>query len=592
MHHLLNDIGIALLMATILGLVAHWLRQPIILGYLIAGALVGPQMGFGLIKDSESIEIISEIGLILLLFIIGLELDVKSLLDSGRQLLVAGFGQFLMCVAMGVGLFALCGYGLAGAKSEGLYFALMCGLSSTAVVVKLLYDKGELDTIPGRVTLGVLVIQDIYAIFVLAFQPNFANPSFGPVARALVWTVVLLIAGFAFSKYVLRWVFNSIAKAPEMVVAVSLGWCAMVAGTAAWMGLSKEMGALVAGLCIGAFPYSIHVTAKTLPLRDFFLTLFFMSLGLKITAPQWHMVGIVALLVVFTIASRFLSVYPLLALSGAGRRTAFVTSLNLSQISEFSLVIASLGVVYKHIPQSTVAVIIYAMAITAVMSSYAIRFSHPLYVAWDKLLVKLGRAADEEPVAENADGAAGEGDARCPVVILGVHRSARSLIGMLESRDTELLRKLRVIDFNTETLAELGKKGVFGTFGDLGSMDTLEHAHLEHARLILCTIPDMLLKGTDNEALVKSCRSVAPEAKIVATADDAAHEQRLKDAGADFVIAPHTLIAEELAFVITGVLSDNTAGGASRHDPEPISLRGRNAFERGMAAREKLKRDA
>jgi Kef-type K+ transport system membrane component KefB len=588
MHHLLNDIGIALLMATILGLVAHWLRQPIILGYLIAGALVGPQMGFGLIKDSESIEIISEIGLILLLFIIGLELDVKSLLDSGRQLLVAGFGQFLMCVAMGIGLFALCGYGLAGAKSEGLYFALMCGLSSTAVVVKLLYDKGELDTIPGRVTLGVLVIQDIYAIFVLAFQPNFANPSFGPVAKALVWTVVLLIAGFAFSKYVLKWVFSSIDKAPEMIVAVSLGWCAMVAGTAAWMGLSKEMGALVAGLCIGAFPYSIHVTAKTLPLRDFFLTLFFLSLGLKITVPQWNMVGIVALLVVFTVASRFLSVYPLLALSGAGRRTAFVTSLNLSQISEFSLVIASLGVVYKHIPESTVAVIIYAMAITAVMSSYAIRFSHPLYVAWDKLLVKLGRAADEEPVAEASHDAA-EGEARSPVVILGVHRSARSLIGMLESRDTELLRKFRVIDFNTETLDELGKKGIFGTFGDLGSMDTLEHAHLEDAKLILCTIPDMLLKGTDNETLVKACRSVAPEAKIVATGDDAAHEQRLKDAGADFVIAPHTLVAEELAFVITGVLSD---GGAAHQNPEPLVLRGRNAFERGMAARRKLKRVA
>jgi Kef-type K+ transport system membrane component KefB len=590
MHHLLNDIGIALLMATILGLAAHWLRQPIILGYLIAGALVGPQMGFGLIKDSESIEIISEIGLILLLFIIGLELDVKSLLDSGRQLLVAGFGQFLLCVAMGVGVFALLGYGLAGAKSEGLYFALMCGLSSTAVVVKLLYDKGELDTIPGRLTLGVLVIQDIYAIFVLAFQPNFANPSFGPVAKALVWTVVLLIAGFAFSKYVLRWVFSSIDKAPEMIVAVSLGWCAMVAGAAAWMGLSKEMGALVAGLCIGAFPYSIHVTAKTLPLRDFFLTLFFMSLGLKITVPQWNMVGIVALLVVFTVASRFLSVYPLLAMSGAGRRTAFVTSLNLAQISEFSLVIASLGVVYKHIPESTVAIIIYAMAITAVMSSYAIRFSHPLYVAWDKLLVKLGRgaAAEEAPVAKASDGEA-NAEGRCPVVILGIHRSARSLIGMLESRDTELLRKLRVIDFNTETLDELGKKGIFGTFGDLGSMDTLEHAHLEHAKLILCTIPDMLLKGTDNESLVRACRSVAPEAKIVATGDDAAHEQRLKDAGADFVIAPHTLIAEELAFVITGVLSDTVPASQS---PEPLSLRGRNAFERGMAAREKLKRVA
>src|SRR5918997_102553 len=185
MHHLLNDIGIALLTATVLGLIAHWLRQPIILGYLIAGAVIGPQMGFGLIHDAESIEIISEIGLILLLFIIGLELDVKALFASGRQLLVAGFGQFLLCAAMGVGLFAAFGYGLAGKSSDGLYLALMCALSSTAVVVKLLYDKGELDTLPGRMTLGVLVVQDVYAILVLAVQPNFANPSVGPIVKAL-----------------------------------------------------------------------------------------------------------------------------------------------------------------------------------------------------------------------------------------------------------------------------------------------------------------------------------------------------------------------------------------------------------------------
>lgn len=563
MHHLLNDIGIAVLSAAALGLLAHYLRQPIILGYLIAGALIGPQMGLGLIHDAESIEIISEIGLILLLFIIGLELDVKSLFASGKQLLVAGFGQFLLCVAMGVGLFAAMGYGLKGTSSDGLYLALMCGLSSTAVVVKLLYDKGELDTLPGRMTLGVLVIQDIYAIFVLAFQPNFANPSIAPVAKALAGTVLLLVAGFLFSKVVMRRVFGSIAKAPEMVVAVSIGWCAAVAGAAAAMGLSKEMGALVAGLCIGAFPYSMHVTAKTLPLRDFFLTLFFMSLGLKITAPRWDMVPIVATLVVFTIASRFLSVYPLLALTGAGRRTAFITSLNLSQISEFSLVIAMLGVTYGHIGQGTVGIVIYAMAITAVLSSYSIRFSHPLYVAWDKLLTKWGRgpsptADSQNSTASHEGSSAGhEGDTRCPVVLLGVHRSARSLVALLEGRDPELLRKLRAIDFNPETLRELGKKGVFGTFGDIGSLDTLGHSHLDHAKLILCTIPDMLLKGTSNETLVQNCRSVAPAARIVAMADDAAHEQRLRAAGADLVIAPHTLVADELAFVTAAVLTDN-----------------------------------
>jgi Kef-type K+ transport system membrane component KefB len=544
MHHLLTDIGTAVVAATLLGLIAHWTRQPIILGYLIAGALIGPvakALDVHLIHDEHSVEILSEIGLILLLFVIGLEMNLASLLQSGRQLLVAGFGQFLVCAALGVAVFAVLGYGLSCSRSEGLYFALMCGLSSTAVVVKLLYDKAELDTLPGRMTLGVLVVQDIYAIFILAFQPNFANPTVLPVLKAIGGTVLLLGAGFLLSRYVLRWVFESIARSPEMVVAVSLGWCALVAATAGWLGLSKEMGALVAGLSIAAFPYSIHVTAKALPLRDFFLTLFFVSLGMQITPPTWSIAGQVLLLIGFVIASRFLSVYPLLGVSGAGRRTAFITSLNLSQISEFSLVIANLGVAYKHIAPETVGVMIYAMAIMAVLSSYTIGYNHQLYLAFDRLLQKLGRRAKgTEPAADDAAGA------MPPVAILGFHRAARTLVDTLAGKSPELLKHLRVIDFNPETLRDLRGRGVRADFGDISSRDTLEHAHLEDAKLILCTIPDALLKGTDNQTLVRLCRHIAPHATIVATADDDRHARQLEAEGADVVTNSYSLVAVQL----------------------------------------------
>lgn len=541
-HALLTDIGLAILAATVLGLLAHWTRQPIILGYLIAGALIGPTIGFKLIKQEASVEVISEIGLILLLFIIGLEMNIKALLAAGKQLLVAGFGQFPICVALGIGLFALLKYPLRGEKMDGLYLALMCGLSSTAVVVKLLYDKGELDTLPGRMTLGVLVIQDVFAILVLALQPNLSNPSAGPILNALGGTVVLLVVGFAFSKYVLRWIFSSIAHAPEMVVAVSIGWCAAVAALAGALSLSMEMGALIAGLSIAAFPYSIHVTAKTLPLRDFFLTLFFVSLGMKIIAPRWDMAVMVAFLVVFTIASRFLSIYPLLMLTGAGRRTAFITSLNLAQISEFSLVIASIGVSekYAHIGSNTVAITIYAMAITAVLSSYAIRFNHPIFLAWDRLLTRLGRGTS---VMSEKDSDKGEGR---PIVLLGVHRAARAMIHAAGQHDPELLRQIRVIDFNPETLRELNQKGIAAMFGDLSSLDTLEHAHLHHSKMIVCTIPDMLLKGTDNQTLVRTLKSIAPHSTIVATADDTQHAVRLRGEGADVVLNPSQLTADAL----------------------------------------------
>ena len=555
MHHLLHDIGVAVLAATLLGLVAHWTRQPIILGYLIAGALVGKKLGFGAIHDDHSIEIISEIGLILLLFIIGLEMNIKALLASGRQLLVAGFGQFPLCVLLGVGLFGLMGYGLRGGRIDGLYLAMLCALSSTAVVVKLLYDKGELDTLPGRMTLGILVIQDIYAIFILALQPNLANPTAGPILKAVGGTILLLAGGFLLSKYALRWVFSSIAKSPEMVVAVSIGWCAAVAAAAAAMNLSKEMGALVAGLSIAAFPYSIHVTAKTLPLRDFFLTLFFVSLGMQISAPRVDMIGIVLLLVGFIVVSRFLSIYPLLKLSGGGRRTAFISSLNLSQMSEFSLVIASLGVTYKHIGEETVGIAIYAMAITAVLSSYGIRYNHQIYRAFERLLSRKGAGAVVAGAGAEAEGANGHGSHR-PVVLLGVHRGARALIDGLAQRAPEALGKMRLIDFNTEVIREMRERGINGTFGDLCSLDTLEHAHLHHAKMILSTIPDMLLKGTDNQTLVRACRALAPHATIVATADNARHEQVLRAEGADFVVNPNVLAGDLTAALVVAAVTE------------------------------------
>lgn len=555
MHHLLNDIGIAVLAATVLGLLAYWLKQPIILGYLIAGALVGPQIGFGWVHEQESIEIISEIGLVLLLFVIGLEMNLKELLASGRQLLVAGFGQFLICAVLGLALFASLGYGLKGNSSEGLYLALLCGLSSTAIVVKLLYDKGELDTLPGRLTLGILVIQDIYAIFILAFQPNFANPSIGPVLKAILGTVGLLAGGFLVSKYVLRRIFLSIAMAPEMVLAVSAGWCVAVAAIATALGLSKEMGALVAGISISAFPYSIHVTAKTLPLRDFFLTLFFMSLGMKIITPTWAMVGPVLGIAAFAIASRFLSVYPLVLLSGGGRRAAFVTSINLAQISEFSLVIASLGVHYGHIGQQTVANIIYAMALTAVVSSYGIRFSHPLYLAFNLAMNRIRPQAtaegQQQPAAEGHD-----------IAILGYHRGARAVVEAIERSQPSLLRRILVVDFNPVVLEELRAKGVAGLFGDISSLETLKHAHLDHAKVVLSTIPDLLLRGINNMGLVRMCKAVAPHAAIVATANDERHEQQLRSEGATFVIRPYDLVGECLSTFVGQTVAPESHGPA------------------------------
>ncbi len=544
MHGLLPDIGIALIAATALGLASHWLRQPVILGYLIAGALVGP-IGFGWVHDRNSIETIGEIGLVLLLFIIGLEMDLRQLAASGRQLLIAGLGQFPLSFVLGLLAFPLFGWALAaGGLREGLYLALLTGLSSTAIVVKLLADKVELDTIAGRLTVGILVLQDVFAILVLAFQPNLSDPSLGPVLKALGGTIVLVVGGWLASRWVLGPVFHSISRTPELVVAVSIGWCAFTAAAASMLELSSSMGALVAGLALANTPFRIHVAAKTLPLRDFFLTLFFVALGMQIVRPTWALAGPVAAVVGFVVVSRFLTVYPLVAFTGGGRRTAFITSLNLAQVSEFSLVIAALGLTFRHISPDFMGVIIYAMAVTAVLSSYLIRFSHPLSTVWDRLLGHLGLGRSRD-----TDAAEGAADHR-PIAVLGVHRTARAVLERLE-RDGRLGEVL-VVDFNTEVLNEWRAKGCTGVFGDLASLDTLHHAHLEHARVIVLSVPDMLLKGVDTLALVRSCRALSPHAVILAPADSAAQAESLRAAGADAVVLPHELLADRLVSALAG----------------------------------------
>ena len=541
MHDLLHDISLAVIAATVAGLFCHTLKQPIILGYVLAGVLVGPVFGFGLINDVHSIEIISELGLILLLYIIGLEINLRQLVASGKQLLVGATAQYPIGAVLGLVFFKFVSAQYVTTSLEVVYVALLCGLSSTAIVVKALYDKGELDTLPGRLTLATLVFQDLYAILVLAVQPSLAEPSVLPVVKAIGSTIVLIAFGFLIAKTALRILFASVAKSPEMVVCISLAWCAVMAAAADSLSVSREMGALVAGMCISAFPYSVHVSAKTLPLRDFFLTLFFVSLGMKMTLPNGPLVLPILTLSAFIVVSRFLSVYPVLTATGTGRRAAFVTALNLAQLSEFALVIGSIGAGLGHVSKDFVSLMVFTMVLLSIVSSYAIRFSHPLFLAFDRLMNRFvtEKAARAEEAPTDASGH--------EIVLLGYHRGARALLDALADRDQQMLSRVLVIDFNPVSLHELRRRGVAGMFGDIGSFDTLQHAHLGHAKVIVSTIPDMLLKGVDNVTLVRMSRALAPHAFVVGTADDIVHEGRLQREGASLVVRPYEMAGQWLA---------------------------------------------
>jgi Kef-type K+ transport system membrane component KefB len=555
---LLSSIGICVGAAALLALVSWRLRQPLILAYLVTGVVIGPsQVGLNLVKDQGSIQTVAEIGLILLLFIIGLEIDLKKLASAGAPVILTGALQVPICIALGWGFFYLLGIRNAPGNYALLYLAACMSLSSTLVVVKLLYDKHELDTLPGRVTLGVLVIQDIWAVGMIAVQPNLLKPDLLPLAFSLWKGALIVVGGLALSKYVLPHLFRAVAKAPELVLVTALAWCFFVAGAASYIGLSREMGALIAGISLSTFPYNLDVMAKAVSIRDFFVTLFFVALGMQIPVPSLHVVEIALAASGFVILSR-LSVVPILYALKLGHRASLVPAINLAQVSEFSIVIASLGFARQQINADVLTIVIITFAITSVLSTYMINSSHAVQRILSRGL-KLFRVKDLD-VGETAPE---RSESRSEtMVFLGFFRDASSILLELENDGSAveaqvLLDKILVIDFNPTVMKELRRRGITCVYGDIAHADTLRHAGIENAQLVVCSITDDILRGTDNLRLLKNIRASCPKARVMLTTEHIPQALLFYEAGADFVYIPRLHAALQVA----RTLKDGLAGG-------------------------------
>ena len=546
---LLTSIGLSIAVAAALAFIAHRLKQPLLLAYLLAGVVIGPRIGFGLISDEGDIQTVAEIGLILLLFMIGLELDLRKLVSAGRPVIVTGLLQVPLCVVLGLGFFAAIGFPLVAGDFRALYLAVCLALSSTMIVVKLLYDKFELDTLPGRITLGVLIFQDIFAIVALGIQPNLANPEIGKVLLSLTGGAILVAAALLISKYVLPPLFRSVAKLPELVLIGSLAWCFVVCAAASAAGLSREMGALIAGISISTFPYNLDVVAKVVSIRDFFVTLFFVALGMQIPMPTAHLLAMALVASLFLVASRFVVIFPILRALGLGHRASLLPAINLAQMSEFAMVIAAIGLGFHHIDQQTMSLLIFVFAFTAIASTYFINYSHPLQRVLAGGLSRMGwRDIEDRPAAP------AEPEAPRDVVLLGFFTEASALVHEYEMASTTaahpMLSRLLVIDFNPDVHAELTRRGIACRYGDVANMDTLHHADVHEPKLVVSTIPDAILKGTTNLRLLKLARRLWPQAKVIVTANRAAGALQLYEAGADFVFVARLHSAPEMAAIL------------------------------------------
>jgi Kef-type K+ transport system membrane component KefB len=567
---LLRDVALAIIFAVAAAHVARLIRQPLILGYIAGGMLLSPRVGFGLVTDRESIELISEMGLILLLFIIGLEISLPELARLGPSTLLVGAGQCVLNGLLGLAFFAGLGYGL-GESFDLLYLAVGCSLSSTLIVVKLLRDKFELKSVAGRLTLGVLVFQDVWAILFMALQPSLSDPGLVPIARSVAGGVLLVACAFLISRFALARLFEASARRPELVLLSSVAWCFSVAGAAEALGLSRSMGALIAGLSLSAFPYGADVIAKITGVRDFFVTLFFVGLGMLVPLPGGGLLARAALVALFVALSRLAAIVPLAALAGFGLRPGIVAAVNLSQISEFTLVITALGATYGHVSESATQTVLMSMILTSLLSTYAIGVSDGIGRLVLGSLARLGiRDSGSEP---SPPGEEGERD----IVLLGHFRIAQAVLDMVETRAPALRDRIMLVDYHAAKGRAVHERGFRWAYGDLAHPESLEHLGVDRARLVVCTISDTFLKGISTRRLLANLRRLAPGARIVMTGEDRSDWEALIAGGADHVLIPGEMTGER----IVELLLEETEPVAAALPPRRRARRRRGAPPRG-----------
>jgi len=550
---LLVQVAFCVASAGLLAFLVNIVNLPLILGYLLAGVLVGP-IGLDIVHSQADITDMSSLGLIFLLFMIGLELDVSEILKMGKVVITTGLLQFPLCAGIMTGIFVLLqsmGLSWGSGQYAALYVGMPCGISSTMVVVKLLAEHAETDSAPGRLTIGILIFQDIWAIIVLAIQPNMANPEVLGLLKTFAMIAVLVLVGMFYAKFVMPAVFLFTSKSIELMLITALAWCFFMCclATLPFVGLSMELASLMAGVALATFPYSAEFNGKIKYIRDFFITLFFVGLGMQIPVPTIGAVAKGVLVAIVVMAFRWLGIFLVVKLAGGESKLAAVATINLSQISEFALVICSLGITFEHIDAETLTIVIWTFAMLGISSSYMIGNNYAIYGFLSngcrKLTGRHGTPGDGQVVHDVQDGHPDRN-----IIILGFHKVAAMLIAHFEHHSPHLLAKLHIIDFHEHIMPELRKRGVTCAYGDISSTDVLEHAHHGEARLVICSIPNSMLRGVTNLRLLQISKQVWPTAHVIVTADRPEEAELLYDQGAEYVLRVSKLCAERLEELI------------------------------------------
>ena len=532
MANIILDIGVVIIIATLFAYFARFLRQPLIPAYILAGVIIGPVLG--LITNTEIITTLSEIGIAFLLFIVGLEIDIRKLKHVGLVASIGGIIQVVFTFTIAFIISLLLGF----IAFESVYIALIVALSSTMVVVKLLSDKKEVDTLHGKIIIGILLIQDIVAIIALSVLATISDFSFAMLLYSVIKGVIALLVAIALSKYFFPRLFGFAAKSQELlfISAVALSFLYAIAFN--YIGFSIAIGAFIAGISLANLPYNIEIIGKIKSLRDFFSVMFFVSLGMALLLGSFDtIIKPFAVMLLLVIIIKPLIIMFTTAFFGYKKRTAFLTSISLAQISEFSLIIVAQGLLLGHVSQEIFSLTILLAIITLIFTTYFVKFENRIYDNISKYLDVFDKFSENKEGLEYMPQ-----NKSAEIILCGYNRIGYGIVKTLR----RMKKRVLIVDFNPETIKNLIKEKVPALYGDVGDIEILERLKFKKARMVISTIPTEM----DNKLLIKIAKKENPSIVVFVTASQINEALELYDAGADYVVLPHFLGGEHLSLLM------------------------------------------
>lgn len=533
MTSLVSDIGIIIIAATFFSILAKILRQPLILGYLFAGVIIGP-FGLGLIKGPEAISRFSELGIAFLLFIVGLELDVRKVKNLGWVVLAASVGQVFFTFL--AGYFILKQFALLAPYAGIVSIALT--MSSTVIVVKLYSEKKELNTLHGRIVLGILLIQDFIAVLTIASLSNKTAIAPFTVSIALAKASVLFIGALLAGRYILTHLFKFFAYIKELLFMSSLMCFFAFALIAEYFGLSQSIGAFLAGISLAFLPYTVEIESKISSLRDFFATIFFVLLGMQIqftTTSEW--IFPVVLVSVFVLVGNPLIVFLIASVLGFKSRTSFFSGIAIAQISEFSLIFILLARSMKLVTQDVVSFTAIIAVITFTISAYMITYEDRIY----RFLSKFLKLFEKIAVLKREYSLVSESFSP-NILVCGYDSIGRGVVNHLKKYRANML----AIDYNPATIEKLRGQKIPALYGDIGDSETYEKIKLEKVTMVISTVEEL----NSNLLLINNFKAIKSNAIIFVTAVRNTDALKLYGAGADYVLVPQITGADFIISVL------------------------------------------